>query len=189
MTGGVWFTADTHFGHLAMAAEGKGWRPFATVPEHDAFLAERWNSTVRPGDQVWHLGDVAMGNREAGLELVAGLNGTKHLITGNHDSVWPGNRDSHKYQRRWLEVFESVQPFARRRIHGVQVMLSHLPYEGDHTGTKRYTQFRLRDCGDWLLCGHVHAEWAQRGRQVNVGVDVRDWRPISLDEVAAIVRT
>lgn len=185
----VWFTADTHFGHAAMAATGKGWRPFATVTEHDAFLAEQWNSVVGPEDQVWHLGDVAMGDREAGLALVDSLNGTKHLITGNHDPVWPGHRDAHKHQRRWLEVFETIQPFARRGIAGRRVMLSHLPYSGDHTGHDRHEQYRLRDLGEWLLCGHVHDAWAQQGQQINVGVDVRDWRPISLDEVAEIIRT
>lgn len=186
VTGGVWFTADSHFGHKAMAAEGKGWRPFATVVEHDEFLISQWNKVVRPDDQVWHLGDVGM-NTTHTLGIVARLNGTKHLVAGNHDEVWPGHREAYKHQARWLEVFASVQPFARRRIDGRAVLLCHFPYFGDHLGKERYAQWRLPDMGDWLLCGHVHGDWAQRGRQVNVGVDVRGWRPVHVEEVAKII--
>lgn len=184
----VWFTADTHFGHEAMAATGKGWRPFATVEEHDAHLIQEWNALVKPTDQVWHLGDVGMGDERDVLDVIGKLNGAKHLITGNHDPVWPGHRNSHKHQELWMGFFDSVQTFARRRIgRGAEFLLSHFPYDGDHVGAERYTPYRLRDAGLWLLHGHVHDEWARRGRQVNVGVDVRYWRPVNLDEVRAII--
>lgn len=189
MTGGIWFTADTHFGHKAMARTGKGWRPFDTLAEHDEHLIQQWNASVRPGDQVWHLGDVGMGHEQSTLACVARLNGTKHLIAGNHDPVWSGHRQSHRHQRAWMSLFESVQTFARRRIgKGENFLLSHFPYSGDHVSEDRFAEFRLRDTGLWLLHGHVHDEWAVRGRQVNVGVDVRCWRPVSLDEVVSIFR-
>ncbi len=189
MTGMVWFTADSHFGHKAMAADPEtgraGWRPFATVAEHDEAMIEAWNRRVRPGDQVWHLGDVGLASSTHILGCVDRLHGTKHLITGNHDAVWPGHRKAYLHQKRWLQTFDSVQAFARRRIAGHDVMLSHFPYlgGGDHTGEDRARQYRLIDEGRWLLHGHVHGEWARRGRQLNVGVDVRDWAPISLAEI------
>lgn len=183
----VWFTADTHFGHRAMAATGKGWRPFATVEEHDEHLIEAWNKVVRADDHVWHLGDVGMGPVEEILTKVATLNGRKHLVAGNHDLVWSGHRQAHQHQRRWLQEFESVQSFARRRLSKTEMfMLSHFPYAGDHTADERYAQFRLRDEGAWLVHGHVHDTWDVLDLQVNVGVDVRDWRPVHLDELVAI---
>lgn len=183
----VWFTADTHFGHRAMAATGKGWRPFATVEEHDEHLIEQWNKVVRADDQVWHLGDVGMVSEGETLAIIGKLNGLKHLIAGNHDPVWPGHRAAHQHQRRWLSVFDSVQTFARRRIgRGEYFMLSHFPYAGDHTVDERYAQFRLRDEGAWLVHGHVHDSWDVRDRQVNVGVDVRNWRPVNLSELVEI---
>jgi calcineurin-like phosphoesterase family protein len=186
----VWFTADTHFGHRAMAATGKGWRPFATVEEHDEHLIEAWNKVVKADDQVWHLGDVGMGTQDFVLETVKRLNGHKHLIAGNHDKVWSGTRDGYKHMGFWMQYFDSVQSFARRRIDRNQnFMLSHFPYEGDHVAQERYGQYRLRDEGLWLAHGHVHTEWAQRGRQVNVGVDVRDWAPMHLDELVEIFRS
>src|SRR5262245_15658637 len=122
----VWFTADTHFDHQLVA----GLRGFETPAEHDAFVVERWNATVRPNDQVWHLGDVGMGRLARFADTLRQLNGEIHLITGNHDEPWPGLRQSYRRQRAWLEHFATVQAFARRRIEGQNVLLSHFPYEG-----------------------------------------------------------
>ena len=186
----IWFTSDTHFRHRHMAAThpSGGWRPFATIDEHDQYLIDQWNAVVSPLDQVWHLGDVGLGDEDEVLNIIRRLNGRKHLIAGNHDPVWPGHRQAHRHQRKWLEVFESVQAFARRRVGNHDVMLSHLPYQGDHVEQERYTQFRLRDQGDWLICGHVHDLWDIKDRQINVGVDVREWKPILLDEIVKIIR-
>lgn len=180
----IWFTSDTHFLHPRVAAL----RGFSSVAEHDTELVRRWNEVVARGDQVWHCGDVGIGSDTAVLEIVGQLNGVKHLITGNHDSVWSGNRNAHRGFRRWLDQFASIQPFARRRMCGQDVLLSHFPYRGDHTAEDRYPDYRLRDRGKVLVHGHVHAEWGVRGRQINVGVDVRDLRPVSGDEVIALVR-
>ena len=150
MSGGIWFTSDTHFRH-AMVAQIRG---FSSAEEHDEAVIGRWNEAVKAADTVWHLGDVGM--RSGFLPLVGRLNGTIHLIAGNHDAAWPGHRDAYKHQREWLEHFASVQAFARRKIGGHQVLLSHFPYEGDHTAEDRCGQYRLRDEGLWLLHGHTH---------------------------------
>lgn len=183
---GIWFTADTHFGHGSMVT--KGWRPqYSTVEAMDADLIERWNDTVRPQDTVWHLGDFAMSERS--LPIAAKLHGTIHLIAGNHDAVWSGHREAHKRQPVWLAAgFASVQMLARRRVDGRDVLMTHLPYEGDHVELERYSEYRLRDCGLPLLHGHVHGAWHTRGRQINVGVDVRGFRPVGLGEITAEVQ-
>ena len=194
----VFFSSDTHFLHGIVA----GLRGFTDPAEHDEFIIERWNKTVRPDDLVWHLGDVGLGNEARILAMTARLNGHKQLIAGNHDPCWPGNRGARSRQRRWLEVFESVQAFARIRIDGRPVLLSHFPYFGDHTGGERYSQYRLKDQGLWLLHGHTHsreklgpfmlpivtfgAEPIQQGRQVHVGLDAWDLRPVG--EVSALAR-
>src|ERR671929_1176204 len=54
----VWFTADTHFGHAG--ALGRFRRPFASVQDMDEAMIRRWNETVGPEDDVWHLGDFAL---------------------------------------------------------------------------------------------------------------------------------
>ncbi|WAL63256.1 metallophosphoesterase family protein [Amycolatopsis cynarae] len=177
----VWFTSDTHFDHALVA----GLRGFPSPAEHDAHVVERWNATVRPGDQVWHLGDVGMGRLARFAGTLRQLHGEIHLVTGNHDEPWPGLRQAHRHQRAWLEHFATVQAYARRRIAGRNVLLCHFPYEGDHTGEDRASQYRLPDLGLWLLHGHVHSEWRTRGRQLNVGLDVNAMRPVHLDTIAA----
>jgi calcineurin-like phosphoesterase family protein len=182
----VWHTSDWHFRHAMVAAR----RGFADRDEHDQAIIAAHNALVAPGDIVWCHGDAGLGREEEILELAAQINGEKHLIAGNHDACWPGHRDSRKHQRRWLEAFASVQAFARKRVDGQQVLMSHFPYAGagDHTETERYTQYRLIDEGLPLLCGHVHAEWKTSGRQINVGVDVWDLKPVAEEELAAMIR-
>ena len=179
----VWFTSDTHFDHDKVA----GLRGFASPAEHDEYVVEQWNATVRPGDQVWHLGDVGMGRLLRFADRLRQLNGEIHLVTGNHDEPWPGLRQSHKHQRAWLEHFASIQAYARRKVAGQNVLLCHFPYTGDHTDEDRATQYRLPDEGLFLIHGHVHDLWRLNGRQFNVGVDVNDMRPVHLDTIAAVV--
>lgn len=185
MSGALFFTADTHIGHR-MVAQLRG---FDSVEEHDRHLVGRWNSIVGPDDQVWHLGDVSLKPFTAVADTLAELNGTLHLVAGNHDAVWPGHREAHREQPRWLARFASVQAFARRRIGGQEVLLSHFPYagSGDHTELERFSQYRLHDEGRWLLHGHVHAAWRQRGRQVNVGLDVWEMAPVPMHVLEALI--
>lgn len=201
----IWFSSDTHFLHAMVA----GLRSFTSSEEHDEAVIATWNKIVRPGDLVWHLGDVGLGNETRVLRQAERLNGNKHLITGNHDPCWPGHRDARKHQRRWLDVFESVQAFARIRLGGRNVLLSHFPYEGDHVGEDRATQFRLRDEGAWLLHGHTHqqnrlgpnpryltvmdavtggpGEPQPRCREVHVGLDAWDLAPVSEASVLGVI--
>ncbi|ADX31992.1 hypothetical protein TPA2_gp78 [Tsukamurella phage TPA2] len=106
------------------------------------------------------------------------------------------HRDSWKWQRRYLEVFESVQPFARHRFvvddQRREVLLSHFPYQdgGDHTEYERYQQYRLPSRGRFLLHGHTHSPLAhvRNSRQIHVGWDA--WRrPVHEDEIRAMMST
>ena len=178
----VFYHSDWHFNHTFVA----GTRGYATSQEHDDALIERINSVVTKRDHVWVLGDVFMGSITEGLKQCARVNGVKHLVLGNHDAAHPLHRGSHAKQRRLLEVFESVSLAEQHIIDGERVMLSHFPYRGDHFPGDRFEDWRLRDEGKWLICGHVHREWYQSGRQINVGVD---WHrePVVQSEVASII--
>lgn len=84
----VFLTSDTHFGHAGvcrfMRDDGvTKLRPWDNPDEMDEEMIRRWNDTVRPGDKVYHLGDVVI-NRKA-LKTLSRLNGDKVLIKGNHD--------------------------------------------------------------------------------------------------------
>jgi calcineurin-like phosphoesterase family protein len=180
---GTWYTSDLHLHHKLMCST----RGFDSVGGHDHAVISRWNKTVAPDDTVWVLGDVGMGNSGSFLYAMLELNGTKHLISGNHDEVWPGHRDSHKHQDRWLQVFASIQPFARRRIGGHDVLLSHFPYSGDHTDEDRFGQYRLRDEGRWLIHGHTHGTERLHGRQIHVGLDAWDLTPVNEGTITQMI--
>jgi calcineurin-like phosphoesterase family protein len=118
------------------------------------------------------------------------LHGEIHLIAGNHDACSPIHRQAHKHQAEWLRRrFASIQAYARRRIRGANVLLSHYPYRGagDHTAEERYSQYRLVDEGLWLLHGHIHSAQKRRRRQIHVGLDAWDLSPVSIDTIAELI--
>ena len=162
-----------------------------SVDEHDTLLAERWDAVIRPHDVVWVLGDLATGSgapaRNA-LEWIAERPGRKRLIAGNHDPIHPMHRDAARSAAAYDAVFEWVAPFARIKHCGVELLLSHFPYDGDHTEGERYRQYRLHDFGVPLLHGHthssaVHSVSAKGTPQIHVGVDAWNLAPVKLDRV------
>ncbi|TWS23181.1 metallophosphatase [Tsukamurella sputi] len=201
-----YYTADLHLGHQLVADT----RQYDNTDVHDSAILSKLHALNPKGDQLYILGDLSGGSKRAterALDLLAEVPVTKHLILGNHDPAHPMHRDAWKWQRRYLDVFESVQPYARQRftVDGQrhEVLLSHFPYGGDHTDTERYSQYRLPDEGRWLLHGHTHsgkrtstppggqsygAWWDGRENyQLHVGWDA--WRrPVSEDDIAALIR-
>lgn len=179
----VWFTSDLHFGHRLVA----GHRGFPTTEHHDIAICDNWEKAVREEDQVWVLGDLTLNNPGRALGLIQALPGTKHFITGNHDPCHPMHRQAHKWQPRFMEVFASVQAFARRRIMGQEVLLSHFPYSKDRHEA-RYMQYRLRDEGLWLLHGHTHGTERREGTEIHVGLDAWDMKPVPVHTIEALMK-
>jgi calcineurin-like phosphoesterase family protein len=188
------FTSDLHFNHqkcaeIRAAALGIDSFTRATViDQHDEEIIRRFNSVVAEDDVTWILGDVGMANETSILEKVDRLNGSKRLIYGNHDKVWPGHRNAHKHFAQWLEVFDYMAAFAKISLNGRSAFLSHFPYIGDHTDEERYTEYRLKDTGLWLIHGHVHDEWLRNDNQINVGVDKWDFKPVTIGDLESIIR-
>lgn len=155
----IFFTADTHFGHGG--ALGFYRRPFASVAAMNEALIERWNATVGPGDEVWHLGDFAIRQPPPIVaELLARLHGTKHLVTGNNDPAATIG------QPAWA----SVLPYAEIEVEGVSLVLCHYPFRS----------WRGMNKGSVDLHGHSHGRLKPLPRQYDVGVDVWDFRPVTL---------
>jgi calcineurin-like phosphoesterase family protein len=184
----TWFTADLHLGHRNIISYCK--RPFADTDEMDRALLDGWNERVSPDDEVWVLGDFALGKLAATLPLVAGLHGRKVLVAGNHDRCWHGHgRRAEVWTRRYLDAGfdEIVQGETTMPLGGVAATLCHFPYRGDSHDQDRYVEHRPADRGGWLLHGHVHERWAQRDRMINVGVDVTGFRPISGPDIIDLI--
>ena len=158
----IYFTSDTHFGHGG--ALGLYRRPFASVAAMNEALLARWNETVGPEDTVWHLGDFAIRQRPPVVaDLLARLNGRKHLVAGNNDP--PSTRE--------LAVWESVQSYLEIEADGVGMVLCHYPFRS----------WRGMGKGWVNLHGHSHGRLKPLPRQFDVGVDVWSFRPVTLSEI------
>ena len=186
-------TSDTHFGHL-LVAELRG---FNLVEEHDRALIENWNQTVGKNDTVYHLGDFSMSLKHVKVGRL--LNGRIILIAGNHDQIWHRRFKSQNIRRalRQTVFYQEQGGFHDIITAGTmllgnpgsrnEVVLSHLPVSGDHRDIIRYQDRRPLPGKLPVLCGHVHGAWKTQGKQLNVGVDVWNYRPIRLDEATKIV--
>jgi calcineurin-like phosphoesterase family protein len=185
-----WFTADLHFGHANIIRYCH--RPFANVEEMDDGLTARWNLTVHPDDEVWVVGDVAMGQIGQTLSHVASLHGHKVLVPGNHDRCWPGHGQdveawTTEYQAAGFERIVSGP--VQLQMGGTAVTVDHFPYRGDSRPVERYVDQRPADRGGWLVHGHIHDRWRQSGRQINVGIDAWGGRPVADRDLADLIRT
>lgn len=188
----IWFISDTHFSHARIIELSN--RPFGSVEEMNEEIVRRWNEVVAPEDEVFHLGDVALGPIAESLPIVSRLNGTINLITGNHDRPFPpmqkGREDkiAHWTQTYLDAGFISVYPSDALMIGGQTFRLSHFPYDGDSHEGERFVEYRLPDDGTPLIHGHTHSnEFVTRSRagtlQFHVGVDAHDFRPVSETQI------
>ncbi|MGO2860626.1 MAG: metallophosphoesterase [Brevibacterium sp.] len=173
------FTADLHLGHK-LVSELRG---FNSTAEHDSFIMDNLQSSVRKDDILWVLGDYAVSQHEHARSLLRSVHCRRILIPGNHDPEHPMHRGAWNRQLDALETFDAVLPYQRIRLNKINFLMSHLPYEGDHKDVDRYDEYRLPSKGMPLLCGHVHEEWKHKQNQLNVGVDVNDFRPVTANEV------
>ncbi len=185
----VFYTSDLHVGHKLVAAirgYHEGGTPGVEPPDpravvadpvaHDRALAAMWDRTVGANDVVYVLGDISISGSSYALDWFAARPGRKHLISGNHDKVHPMHSQCLKVLPEWLMVFDSIQPFLRRKLLGKTVLLSHFPYldwgDGpDRSQEARYPEYRLPDVGYPLLHGHTHGPETAHGHSFHVGID------------------
>lgn len=155
----TWFTSDTHFGDPRILRIDR--RPFRDLPSHDAALIANWNAVVAPDDEIWHLGDFALGpSDEAVAAILAGLNGTKHLIIGNNDGsgtlAAPG----------WA----SVAHYAELTVDDRRLVLCHYAFR----------TWNRMGSGVIDLHGHSHGKLKPMPRQYDVGVDAQGFAPVQI---------
>lgn len=191
----IFFSSDHHFYHQNIIRFCN--RPFATIEEMNEKLINAWNEIVDPEDEVYYIGDFSMAFRPVEL-YTKRLNGSKFLIPGNHDfchSVHKKSRNKEN-QDKWIAKYVEngwiVLPEEFKFDSIPALNLCHLPYGTlDHKNLEnapRYLDKRPKDDGQWLLCGHVHNSWKMKGKMVNVGVDVWDYKPVSLDQILDLMR-
>lgn len=166
--------SDTHFTHQNILkftdSDGNRIREFDSVEEMNETMVDRWNSVVKQGDKVYHLGDVLFGSKDVFKSLWPRLNGSKNLIVGNHDDI------------KFLSsggFFKKVYFWRILKEHGL--ILSHIPLRED--------QFRghqhFRESGEGMLNvhGHIHQKPSPEGPYKCVCVEQTNYTPVALEEL------
>ncbi len=160
----IWFTADPHFGHENIIKYCN--RPFKNVKIMDQTIIRNHNGRVGSNDDVYILGDFSLKPkryREDYRKIVSKLNGKLHLIMGNHDIKDPTfyiDVGFHSVHYPYFEVKEFI--------------CVHDPSISTINSDKKF------------LCGHIHNLFLKIKNCLNVGVDIHNFNPISIDEVREI---
>jgi calcineurin-like phosphoesterase family protein len=188
------WTSDLHLGHsriLELCPD----RPWPNLEAMNRGLIGLWNETVSPEDEVWVIGDFAMGRIRETLSLVPLLHGRKFLVPGNHDRCSPAYPHRRDRVEDWVDLyleagFCGIKSPGCWEIGGVLCNVNHFPYLGpeDDQYRDRFDAFRPADDGLPLVHGHVHSAWQVNGRMVNVGVDVWGYRPIPESALVEMLR-
>ncbi len=132
-------------------------------------MIDRWNAVVTPEDTVYHLGDFCYRNSRAIADYRAALNGSIHLIRGNHDETLT-DRD--------VESFASISLILEVTVDGQIIVLCHYPM-------REWNQCKR---GSWHLFGHVHGRLndSPLGYSLDVGVDSHEFRLWIFEEIEAV---
>jgi calcineurin-like phosphoesterase family protein len=159
------FTADQHWGHEAIIAMCK--RPFATVEEMDEAMIANWNAVVAKGDNVWHVGDFAHRcDLKRKRAIFSRLNGSKHLVPGNPD-------DGDTLALAWASIGQIRQIV----VEGQKIVLCRY-------GLRTWPGSRR---GALHLYGHSHGTLPGNAQSLDVGVDCRDFRPVTLAGIKEVL--
>ncbi len=164
----IFFTSDTHFGHANIIGYCR--RPFDSVQEMDDAMVATWNSIVRPGDDVWHLGDFAHGADAKHVRAVFHrLNGRKRLVIGNHD------------RQETLDLPWAAPPthLATVGVDGVRVVMCRY-------GLRVWPGMRRKAIA---IYGHSHGRLPGNSMSLDFGVDDWGFAPVGIDDIRRRLRT
>ena len=173
----IWLISDTHFQHANILTftdsnTGKLVRGdrFSSVEEMDECMMDNWNNVVKPGDIVYHLGDVMFGNKDQFLPKWRKLNGQKRLVVGNHDDI--------KYMVK-ANMFSKVMMW--RMFPEFGLLFSHVPLDPSslYRGPNGYKDAKML----LNVHGHIHQNPSPTEHHRCVCVEHIDFTPINIEEL------
>ncbi|MBP5261808.1 MAG: metallophosphoesterase family protein [Clostridiales bacterium] len=170
----IYFTSDLHFGHYREFIYGA--RGFGSIQEHDEALIEHWNSTVKPDDVVYVLGDIMLKDNDHGMKCWNELIGNKMVVWGNHDSAPRRELLTAAHDTEVLG-FSSMLDYG-----GLHFYLSHYPTLTSNYDDPNKPEKRVID-----LCGHTHVtdRFADmdKGWIYHVELDCHDNHLVPIEEI------
>ena len=189
----IWFTSDHHFGHKNIIKFCN--RPFDTIQEMDQVLIDNWNSVVSENDTTYYLGDFTLGNLDMFYNYIKDLNGNINIVPGGHDRRWLKNFHSAYWKGK--EKIKILDPLYTLKVHNKEtnthdtIVLCHYPmlsWDKSHYGSIHLHGHSHGTIGSVGKSGDIQLPPNQRnGKRLDVGVDVHNYYPISLDTVKEIL--
>ena len=179
----TFYIADTHFGHKNCLAYDN--REFPSIEAHDEALIQNWNNAVGIDDDVWILGDISWHNATKTIEIFKRLNGTKHLVAGNHDKKLLKNKD---IQSLFVEIvdYKEIQIDDK---NGVVLCHYPIPCYNHHYYGWVHLYGHVHVSFEWNMMKQVQYEmrelYDRKSRMYNVGCMVpgMDYTPRTLEEI------
>jgi len=173
----VFFTADTHFDHANVIKYSN--RPFQDIHQMNEELVERWNLKVPSTGIIYFIGDFCFRDHKRWNYFLERLNGTKHLIIGNHDKANP----------KLVKGFSSAS-----FIKYLKVSEEGLEPQGIYLSHCAHRTWPSMHYGHWHLHGHSHGSLTDDnglpfwGKILDVGVDSHNYTPLSYFDIKEIMK-
>lgn len=178
----IWVISDTHLFHNNIlhfkdkdGSRVRGDR-FDNVEQMNECMLENWNSVVKPGDIVYHLGDVFMGDKENFKKFWPKFNGSKRLVVGNHDDIIFLSQGG---------FFKKVQMW--RMFPEFGLLFSHVPLQINSLyryGSKDDLENTIVEPELMLnVHGHIHQNPSPEGPYRCVCVEHTDYTPVNIEEL------
>lgn len=171
----IYVTSDLHLGHNKMFLyEPRG---FADIQEHNEKIIELWNSMITDEDDVYILGDLVLGDIDAGMEYLKQLKGNLHIIYGNHDT---DNKIARYAEcNNIVEMCGYATVLKYKKYH---FYLSHYPTIVSNYDENKPLRQRVIN-----LCGHTHScnKWRniEDGLIYHCELDAHNNMPVSIDTI------
>lgn len=158
-----WFMSDPHLGQEIILQYDN--RPFKTIAEHDAKILSNIQEVVKPGDQLYIVGDMFFYKERSGEaeRWLKQCPGQKFFIKGNHD------------YKETIKLYEKYGVYLgeqkRINILGDNIILNHFPMRS----------WNHSHYGSYHLYGHHHGniEHEPYGRSRDVCIRLNNFYPFN----------
>ena len=145
------------------------------VQEMNEKLISNWNNNIKNEDEIYHLGDFALGRKEDAFDIANKLNGIKYIVRGNHDK-W----STKMYEEMGFTVLKN----APIKLNEYKLLLSHIPVPDKQIPN-----------GYINIHGHIHNnrlyECIEKydpklysiDKHLNISCDITEFKPISIEKI------
>lgn len=170
----IYFSSDLHLNHNKDFIYKP--RGFNSIEEMNETIIKNFHSIVKPDDELWLLGDIFLGELEAGMSFFHQLPGKIRLVWGNHDTNTRQFEMANSYNVIDVLGYATVLKYNKYHFY-----LSHFP-----TLTTNFDDYQ-KPLKRRILClsGHTHSKnlFDEICQSYNVAVDAHNCYPVSIETI------